>query len=473
MTATPVTATPLTAAAVPRQEITRAEADLFTWLAHAAHAAGDWEPAVRDALRSLLMRPRLEQRLLVIEPQLADSNPANSQPKVERVTIARDETWIGRGPDNHVVLPSEAIGHRHARIVRRDRNYFIEDLATTVGTWLNRERVEPRHPVQIFHGDEIRIFPYSLRYQATAEWVAEGEVQVHAHPPRWTAFGSLDRAAGWLRYGVVVHPQCPPLQLSVDGDFVRRVISSVTKLDDVRIVVPPDRSLVELFVLTLLAALNRQLHFPFACRLVESPRFSDDTRGVVADVTVGLEGFTGGWQWFLPAAAIGAARTIHPVEPGGGPEAVVPARFALRRAAMRLGDVERVEAGDVLLFDGQPAILLPGGAGWSARMTDDDPAQWELEQPFDERRFEMTDDVQTDGGTTPLDPITVRVDAIAGEADLTLAELRALAPGSILALNRSATDPVRLLVNGRNAGEGELIQVEGELAVRVTRWSGR
>ena len=45
--------------------------------------------------------------------------------------------------------------------------------------------------------------------------------------------------------------------------------------------------------------------------------------------------------------------------------------------------------------------------------------------------------------------------------------MNGLAPGTILDLNRDTTSSVRLAVNGRTVGEGELVEIDGKLGVRI------
>ena len=56
-----------------------------------------------------------------------------------------------------------------------------------------------------------------------------------------------------------------------------------------------------------------------------------------------------------------------------------------------------------------------------------------------------------------LGPVTMRVE-----------ELSALKPGTILETLRDAKSPVSLRVNGKTIGTGELLEVAGRIAVRVT-----
>jgi flagellar motor switch protein FliN/FliY len=55
-----------------------------------------------------------------------------------------------------------------------------------------------------------------------------------------------------------------------------------------------------------------------------------------------------------------------------------------------------------------------------------------------------------------------------GRTTMTIGETLALGPGSIVALNRLAGEPVDLLVNGRPIARGEVVVVDEEFGLRVT-----
>lgn len=55
-----------------------------------------------------------------------------------------------------------------------------------------------------------------------------------------------------------------------------------------------------------------------------------------------------------------------------------------------------------------------------------------------------------------------------GRARLPLRELLALAPGSVLELDRTAGEPVDVLVNGRLIARGEVVVVDGDFGVRIS-----
>lgn len=48
---------------------------------------------------------------------------------------------IGRAPDCSIVLTDDYSSSKHTRIRRVDDTWFVEDLESTNGTWVNRKRI--------------------------------------------------------------------------------------------------------------------------------------------------------------------------------------------------------------------------------------------------------------------------------------------------------------------------------------------
>ena len=55
-----------------------------------------------------------------------------------------------------------------------------------------------------------------------------------------------------------------------------------------------------------------------------------------------------------------------------------------------------------------------------------------------------------------------------GRTTMTIRETLAIAPGSIIALNKLAGEPVDLLVNGKRIARGEVVAIDEEFGLRVT-----
>ena len=58
--------------------------------------------------------------------------------------LFEETVTIGRDPENTIVLPSDAVSRRHARIERYQNQRFITDLNSTNGTYVNDTPVRPR-----------------------------------------------------------------------------------------------------------------------------------------------------------------------------------------------------------------------------------------------------------------------------------------------------------------------------------------
>lgn len=67
-----------------------------------------------------------------------------------------------------------------------------------------------------------------------------------------------------------------------------------------------------------------------------------------------------------------------------------------------------------------------------------------------------------------LRKLAVSVEVRLGATTITIGELLDLQPGSVLALDRAADEPVELLVGEQVIARGELVSVEGEMGVRIT-----
>jgi pSer/pThr/pTyr-binding forkhead associated (FHA) protein len=62
---------------------------------------------------------------------------------------------LGREPDCDFPLDDQTVSSQHARLSYHQQQWWLEDLASTNGTFLNGEAVNA--PVVITHGDEVRL----------------------------------------------------------------------------------------------------------------------------------------------------------------------------------------------------------------------------------------------------------------------------------------------------------------------------
>ncbi len=78
-----------------------------------------------------------------------------NDPQAEKRSFSQNEIIIGREPSCDISLLDTVVSSRHARLVYRNMHWWIEDLMSTNGTYLNDERVES--PAILINGDELRI----------------------------------------------------------------------------------------------------------------------------------------------------------------------------------------------------------------------------------------------------------------------------------------------------------------------------
>jgi len=85
-----------------------------------------------------------------------------------------EESYIGRWDADNGIFPDvdldshdqEAkVSRRHARILRKAGQFFVEDLGSTNGTYVNRgRRLIPGNPQSLLDGDEIIVGKTFLRF---------------------------------------------------------------------------------------------------------------------------------------------------------------------------------------------------------------------------------------------------------------------------------------------------------------------
>jgi hypothetical protein len=73
----------------------------------------------------------------------------------QRWTIREDELIIGRGGECGLVLPERQVSREHIRIYRDGNTYYLEDLDSKNGTWVNGKQLKGTTTLK--DGDEIQI----------------------------------------------------------------------------------------------------------------------------------------------------------------------------------------------------------------------------------------------------------------------------------------------------------------------------
>jgi pSer/pThr/pTyr-binding forkhead associated (FHA) protein len=68
---------------------------------------------------------------------------------------------LGRSPDNDVILRDPATSGHHARLERRGDQFWLVDLGSTNGTFVNGESIQEK---QLIHGDRLTLGQNSVHF---------------------------------------------------------------------------------------------------------------------------------------------------------------------------------------------------------------------------------------------------------------------------------------------------------------------
>ena len=83
----------------------------------------------------------------------------------QRYRLDRDRSVLGRHPDCDVVIEAEAVSRRHAQILLVEDQYYLEDLDSRNGTFLNSRELTSR--ATLSDGDEICVCDVSFEFRAS------------------------------------------------------------------------------------------------------------------------------------------------------------------------------------------------------------------------------------------------------------------------------------------------------------------
>jgi type III secretion protein Q len=178
---------------------------------------------------------------------------------------------------------------------------------------------------------------------------------------------------------------------------------------------------------------------------------------------------------------LAALLQFWPLAPRSMTHFCMPAALRVGTTRLSIAAFMSLRPGDAVLLqigDGKSGMLVVAEV-WTA-LARYDAANWRLlEAPkpasgagrmeWTMRRIDTVDDGPDNSPINDPDQLPVQLTFEVGRLEITLAELRRLGPGSVLELGRDIAEPVRISAQGRPVGQGELVDVEGMVGVKVVR----
>ena len=117
--------------------------------ATSSNITAEFPTEVRNAIREL---PKGSALLVVEQGPEAGA----------RFLLDTDQTTTGRHPDSGIFLDDVTVSRHHARFVRNDQEFSVQDLGSLNGTYVNRRLAEGQ--VRLRTGDEVQIGKYRMIY---------------------------------------------------------------------------------------------------------------------------------------------------------------------------------------------------------------------------------------------------------------------------------------------------------------------
>ncbi len=72
-----------------------------------------------------------------------------------------ERLMIGRSPEAEIFLDDVTVSRDHALLVRRNGEFYLDDLGSLNGTYVNRRRIESH---RLADGDELQVGKYKLTF---------------------------------------------------------------------------------------------------------------------------------------------------------------------------------------------------------------------------------------------------------------------------------------------------------------------
>jgi hypothetical protein len=79
----------------------------------------------------------------------------------ESFPLEGDRMTVGRRPDSDVFLDDVTVSRDHALVVKRGGDFYLDDLGSLNGTYVNRRRIESH---KLADGDELQVGKYKLTF---------------------------------------------------------------------------------------------------------------------------------------------------------------------------------------------------------------------------------------------------------------------------------------------------------------------
>lgn len=182
---------------------------------------------------------------------------------------------------------------------------------------------------------------------------------------------------------------------------------------------------------------------------------------ILGSLKVGAEGrYEIAIDHIVPAGTPRAMGILFPDHGSNGEEVMVQ-------------ESKRVSAGGIVDERGHAASLRDGARQRASSSSSVQSSSSLPSGPDPDERSQHSDNYEEDDGAPDasaaglLDDVTVAMVVELGRVMVSAADIMGLRPGQVIELSRAPGEPVDLVVDGKRIGKGELVEIDGELGVRI------
>ena len=420
------------------------------------------------------------------ELQITLTNEMNSEQK-QTLIFTQKEISIGRATTSDIPLPLQSISRHHARIVERDESFYIEDLHSVSGTFVNRRKLDAAQLCLLSAGDEVRMYPYVMRVVPNAMWTRDDTVRIKT--PSSPAY--LDSVKFVSSFGsdaclfeLGVHSDTGKAVLAISRSLLTAALVRLLRTSKEAGLVEADGTLMEFVAVCILERMNRTLQFPFdfsLCPLSRMP--AQQESGLMLETAIQLSSDHGYMRLFLPGSVLEKLADVRSNLPLFTRTLLSwQLSLSVGSATLSAGEIHQVEPGDTLIYTPACCLILPPERisaathrGWQVTRSEEEPFnfvvhtfhEWGLEMPQEETSQEQ----KTEAGEVDLSALPVHIHVVLTRVEMSLHELETLSAGSIIQLDEESISTVQLVSGNTVIGSGELVNLDGgRMGVKITRW---
>jgi type III secretion system YscQ/HrcQ family protein len=412
--------------------------------------------------------------------------------------IPKPEVSIGRTNDNDIALKSPLVSKKHADIKFRGTDFFLRDLKSNNGTFLNDVRISPGSDVMLKNDDVIKVEPFEIVVGLASE-VTKHPLDIRLH-----SAGSAQKPVckGKIAVFCRIQPQEAMAALLIDEQvalwIVRKIITGHREAPETPWT-EIEEGLLAYLTTKLLSRTNpllKEVNLVFDRIEKEESAIETFFSGPLVESTFSAKAERGmiyASLYFPDSLLPIVATRAH--DPGYNLPRLTTTAFAfsieIGESILSSDQIPQLEEGDIILLDRTsvtldgtlpkgkvelrckrwPRGLITGTLGCDTKGT----SSITVEAIYQEGMKRMAEaskkqePQKQDTSGEALGGIEVPVTVEFARMNFSLEEIASFREGQIIEFEKGQPEVVDLAVEGKVIANGKLVDIEGKLGIRIVK----